>query len=69
MAFNICSVQFGGILFSSYSVLVRKVILVLVIVLVHEKTIIFVLVYEKTLLHMFNKLGNKTIADWGAHSK
>ena len=37
-------IQFGGILVSSYSVLVRTIILVLVLVLVHIKAIIFVIV-------------------------
>jgi len=36
LIFVVVFIQFGSILFSSYSVIVRKIILVLVLVLVHE---------------------------------
>jgi len=39
------SIQFGGIIFTSYLVVVRKIILVKVLVLLHEKATIFVLAF------------------------
>ena len=63
--FVLVFIHFGTILFSSYSVLVCKIILVSVLILLHETAIIFVLVLvheNNTVVDVCQQLNDKLVA-------